>query len=259
MQLYERNYFELTAKEKSIVKKIEGKKTIGLKALLSLPHAYFFNSSYFPNNMLDVHELKSERTISLIKEFRKVIRRPDVTEREVLNFIKENRAYFLVASILRNYDFGHHGAYLFPEFPLSNNFVVDFLVIGKNSGGHEFIFVELESVYGSVTKQDGTIGESIRRGLKQVEEWEFWLEKNFRNLNSTLDKYRNKNENLPTEYFEFDQSRIHFAVVSGRRENYSEPTYRKRRKLLKESGIRLMHYDNLIDCAKGVCKSKNWV
>src|SRR5690606_16902163 len=176
------DYFVLTEKEKAVVKRISGKQTLGFKELTSIPYYYFFNTSYFPNNMLDTRELKSEQSKRNLKEFRKFLKQNTASERGVLQFIRENRAYFIIASVLCNYDFGHHGAFLFPEFPLSTNFVTDYLVIGRNSGGHEFIFIEIESVYGAVTTKDGSFGESIRKGVKQVEDWQFWLEKNFRNL-----------------------------------------------------------------------------
>jgi len=249
----------LTEKEKAVVKRVSGKNSMGVKELTSIPYYYFFNTSYFPNNMLDTRELTTAQSKKLLKSFRKLLKQKDVTEREVMQFIRRNRAYFIVASVLCNYDFGHHGAFLFPEFPLSTNFVADYLVIGKNSGGHEFVFVEVESVYGSITTKDGAFGECIRKGVKQVEDWQFWLEKNFRNLNAQFDKYRNKDEALPSEFLEFDHTRIHHVVIAGRREHYNEETYRKRRKLFMDSDIRLLHYDNLIDCAKSVLSSGNYV
>lgn len=259
MQLYERNYFELTEEEKRIAKKIDAKKTMGAGALTSIPAFYFFSRSIFPNNMLDIDELSDGSSKKRITDFERVLNDTATRERDVINFIAKKRAHFIIASLLCNYDFGHHAAYLFPEFRLSTNHVVDYLVVGRNSGGHEFVFVELESVYGGITNQDGSIGNCIRKGMKQVEDWQFWLAKNFRNLTAEFDKHRNINEPLPTEFLDFDPTRMHYVVVAGRRTDYSNDVYRKRRKLQKESELRMMHYDNLVDCARNVTSSGNYV
>lgn len=46
-----------------------------------------------------------------------------------------------------NYNFGHHDAYIIPEFMLGNSYKVDYLLIGKSSRGYEFVFIELEKPY----------------------------------------------------------------------------------------------------------------
>jgi len=253
--LHKRDYFSLTEEEKIIKKKIDSKKIMTAKEVASIPKFYFFNSSYFPNHMLDILDLKSKKNSTSLKAFTKLVQQKTIGERDIIKFIKQNRAYFIIGSVLKEYNFGNHGAYLFPEFPLSTNHVADYLIVGKNSGGHEFIFIELESIYGSITKGNGSIGESIRKGINQIEDWKFWLEKNFGNLSTQFDKYRNKNKLLPGEYLDFDQSRMHYVVIAGRRENYTDYTYRKRRTLFKESNIKLLHYDNLIDYANVVILS----
>ena len=63
---------------------------------------------------------------------------------------------------------GHHGAYLFPEFPLGTSYKADYLLIGNGSGGHEFIFIELENPKGNITLQNGELGNTFRKGILQV-------------------------------------------------------------------------------------------
>ena len=41
---------------------------------------------------------------------------------------------------------------------------------------------------------------------------------------------------------------MHYAVVAGRRQDFDDPTIRVlQRQLEKESDIKLLHYDNLLD------------
>lgn len=125
--------------------------------------------------------------------------------------------------------------------------MADFLLVGKNSDGYEFIFVEFESPYGQIVTQDGEFGTVIRKGIKQVTDWDSWIEKNYYSLRMVFEKHINKHHALPKEFYELDKSRIHYAVVAGRREDYTEKTYELRRRSLQRSGILVMHYDNLID------------
>lgn len=211
----------------------------------------------FPNNNLNTDDLRNANCSKIIKEFEILL--DYATERQILSFITENEAFFIVGSLFKGYhfNFGHHAAFLFKEFKLSTNYVVDYLLVGKNSGGYEFIFVEFENVNDKITKQDGDFGIAIRKGLKQVNDWEFWLEENFSSLRPIFQKYIGNDKVLPTEFSQFDKSRIHFAIVAGRRNDYNDFTYRLRRNTLKKNNILIIHYDNLVDSANELL-SKGW-
>lgn len=172
-------------------------------------------------------------------------------EQQLLNFIKKNNAYFLIVTCLRfEFSTGNHDAYIFREFALPPNYVADYLIIGKNSGGYDFIFVELESVSDSITTKTGEFGTTIRKGIKQIEEWDAWIDANFSHLKIIFNQSKNPTENLDEEFYSLDKSRIHYAVIAGRRTDYLEKTYRLRRKTRKSQGIAVLHYDNLIDSCK---------
>lgn len=177
----------------------------------------------------------------------------------MLNFINKESAYFIVGSILKdNYTFGHHALYIFPEFELPPNFRVDYLLVGKSSGGYEFIFVELESIYKNITIKDGSFGETIRKGLRQIEDWDSWIEANFSHLRLVFEKLLKDGENLPKEFLELDKSRIHYALVAGKRSDYNEKTYRLRRKHQKENEVLILHYDNLFDFSIKIIGDTNY-
>ena len=57
---------------------------------------------------------------------------------------------------------------------------------------------------------------------------------------------------LPNEFLILDKSRIHYAVVAGRRCDFNEKTYKIKRDYKIEQNITLLYYDNLYDSAKYV-------
>lgn len=204
----------------------------------------------FPNNeLIDPRFEEKELYKTKINEFFDLLNEEDTKEREILNFIRDREAFFIIASLLRLYDFGHHCRYLFREFPLGTSYAVDFLIIGKGSGGYRLIFVELESVNGRITNAKGELGEVFRKGLNQVEDWKSWLDSNYSNLREIFNKSKGKYENLPKELIEYDSTRMYYVVIGGRRSDFSEKTYTLRRRLERNS-IKLLHYDNLVDLSE---------
>ena len=208
--------------------------------------------SLFPNNFVDAVDLIENKANlkTVLEEFRILCDTPGISERSILNFIRDKRAYFLIGSILKKYySFGHHALFLFPEFKMPPNYQADFVIVGKNSDGHHFVFIELENPAGDITVQDGSFGTTLRKGIKQIDDWEFWLEQNFSNLKPVFEGVRNKNLLLPDEFRSFDKTRFHYVVVAGRRKDFSERTYRLRRSNVEQRKLLVLHYDNLMDSA----------
>ncbi|MBM7557998.1 Shedu anti-phage system protein SduA domain-containing protein [Halanaerobacter jeridensis] len=231
-----------------------GNTIIRKNLFLEYPKAARHYLSLFPNNYLDIKVLQNiERLTSLNKSFLKKINSDSVIENQLLNFINNNNAYHIIASILKaEFNFGHHEAYIFPEFMLGNTYRADYLLVGKNSGGYEFTFIELESPKGNITLKSGEKGEVIRKGIKQVRDWNIWLESNYSNLIETFKRYKHPKKALPESFYKLDKSRIHYVVVAGRREDFKERTYRIKRDLKSSSKITLLHYDNLYDNANKI-------
>jgi len=259
MGLYKRDYNVLTVKEQKQLKEaLDYQKSIYPNLEVSdrkfrslLPIAYDFYNSYFPNNYFDefvrLDDLEKSSLINTIEGFVKLLD-SEKNEREILNFINQNYYYGIIGSLfLTEFNFGHHDSYIFKEFELSSSFRVDYLLIGKNSHGYHFIFVELESPSGTITKNDGSFGSTLRKGIKQVQDWDEWLESNFISLSSSFDKYRNTRKDLPKEFFKLDKTKLNYVVVAGRRKDFNEKTRREKRNILKYQNIKILHYDNLVD------------
>jgi hypothetical protein len=267
--LYDRDYRILTPKEQAQLQKARDyaakRKEYTVMQLYRfhslMPEAGHYYESLFPNNFLHTKVLKDHEKLDLVSQQFLAVLDNDPTERAVLNFINSNHHYFLIGAILKSsYFFGHHASYAFKEFELPPNFIADYLLVGKNSGGHEFVFVELESPSGPIVNTDGTFGTSIRKGLKQIEDWDHWIDGHFGYLKLMFQKYLGTIETkiMPDEFITLDKTRIHYALVAGRRKDYKERTYRARRKLKRERNITLLHYDNLIDAVQLFKQSGNY-
>lgn len=260
MILYNRDFNIVYYNEKLLWENLKKQETVFVKGKQSniikkslytqYPAAVRHFLSLFPNNFLDSVELKSESK-SLkrkLENFESFINNEQITELQISNFIKDNEAYFLIGAILKsNYRFGHHSLFIFPEFKLPPNFEVDYLIVGENSDGHHFVFVELENAYKNIVISDGSFGETIRKGIKQIDDWEIWLEENFSHLRLVFEQALGKNKKLPKEFSIFDQTRMHYVVVAGRRVEYKSKTYRLQRSYLEQRKLQVLHYDNLID------------
>lgn len=167
--LYKRDYhLGLTETEEQQYEEITGRKFWEKRVsgfgrvnnFMAYPKAARMCKSLFPNNYLDVAELRDvERLEHANEEFLSLLDNTECTERSILNFIREKEYYHIIGSIIwgLSINIGNHGAYLFPEFQLGSSYKADYLLLGKSSGGFEFIFVELESPYGNITLKDGQL------------------------------------------------------------------------------------------------------
>ncbi len=256
MKLYERDYIKVppTRQELDHFKEItaaeiqENKKLGRINLRRLYPEAIRHHDSLFPNNHVELFDFQNQGNMEDINNrFAELIHNPEANERNILQFINHNPAFHIIASVFKYYDFGHHDAYIFPEFDLGSC-IADYLLIGKNSGGYEFIFVELEHPNGRITLKSGHEGQACRMGTHQIYDWQAEIESHFSSCFATITKFSNK-PTLPKEFLEYDSSRFHYAVVAGTREDYNDTTYRDRRNKLQQQNIRMLHYDNLYDKA----------
>lgn len=205
----------------------------------------------FPNNYLDIIELQQHDKIHQMKNEFKRLLDSNPNEQTVLNFINENENYLIIASLFTYFNFGHHEAYLFKEFPLNTQYRSDYLLVGKGSGGYEFVFIELEHPSNNPFKSNGTeLSQYYQNGINQVKSWERFLDQQFFSLQPKFNEAKKKDESLPVEFINNDSTRRHYIVVAGRREHFeqnSDYSYAIRRYEEKHSRIKLLHYDNLLD------------
>lgn len=257
--LFSRDYKKLTPDELAQLRKVQAKEVVKLGALTlrsPLPHKYSKAARHFlelfPNHYLDERELKERKRLTgELNAFKVFLNSKSIGERRILNYLQNKRAYFIIGALLQDFRFGHHGAFLFPEFQLGNSFKIDFLLVGRNSGGWEFVFIEFEAPKGGVTLKNGELGRAFRKGLQQIADWKVWLEARYSSLRETFDKATKLDDTLPEEFTSLDSTRLHFVVVAGRRHDFTSRTYRIKRELVKDR-IHLYHYDGIVDLGRRV-------
>lgn len=254
--LFKRDYTTLTKDEQLKLQKAENFyskfKTKDIDILnLSIYHEMIPKSAYnykslFPNNYLRSGYDMSYLTLKkCLRDLAILLESSNCNEREILNFINDNEYYFVLDALFDYYDFGHHDAYLFKEFALPPNYQVDYLLVGKNSSGYQFVFIEFEHPNNEITLSDGSLGRAYRKGLKQLEDWEEWIDANFHNLKNVFKKYQSSSKLLPLEFYEYDKTRVHYMLIAGQRKHFNEKTYRLKRKGI--NNFKILHYNNLLD------------
>ncbi len=257
--LYSRDYSILTKDEIEKKNQLESEK-INPNSMIN-PNLYYeyskavrHNMSLFPNNFMDNVDLQNHSDLNCQCNGLEALLKDKITELDIKRYIQNNEYYHIPASILKHYNFGHHAAYVFKEFKLGTYFSADYLLVGDSSDGHQFVFVEFENAYGNITIGNGDFGDTIRKGINQINDWKTFIESNYSSVTSEFKKHTSKQ--LPDEFYTYDATRMNYVVVAGRRSDYNEKTRRLRRKLEEDSKIKLLHYDNLIDAARSTIG--NW-
>lgn len=262
-KLYTRDYTVLSADE--IMKKEEYQKQtaqvdiLNIKPMECYPLAVRHNLALFPNNHIELLGMKEESNIHALNEgFLQLIEKEGCLEQEVLNYINQTPAYHIVGSILKDrFPFGHHELYLFKEMWLGDKYRTDYVLIGKGSGGYEFVLVEFEKPDGRIVLKDGHFGESFRKGLYQVDDWKAWMDGNFDIFVKDLASVKGETE-FPAELTKYDSTRFHYVVVAGRRDDFTETIYRNVRDKRQRMDIHLLHHDNLYDSSARLEKANTF-
>lgn len=68
--------------------------------------------------------------------------------------------------------------FVIPQKRLGSEYVPDFLVLGVNSVGPQWVTVEIEAARHPIQNTDGTFSSATRHGVKQVQDWRDWLTTN---------------------------------------------------------------------------------
>ena len=236
-------------KKREIISVTESDVKITRSLFWEYPKFLRYYESLFPNNYLDIVELQNKDKLwDIFYKFNSFVMDSCTKEREILNFINSSTEHiFIVGSIMKElFNFGHHEAHIFSEFPLGTSYKADYLLLGRNSHGWHFVFVEFEALSGQITTRNGDFGLVLRKGESQIKDWEIWLEKNFSSLKEFFLRKIKPNESLPNEFCNFDRTRIHYVVVAGKRNDFNDRTYRLVREF-RNKNIHFIHYDNLMD------------
>lgn len=162
-------------------------------------------------------------------------------EVEVQRYIKSNQKWFIPGSIFLDYNFGHHDAYLFPEQKLGNDYIADYMLIGKNSGGYNLVLIEFEKP--NIEYLTSTLhmeSESVRKGLTQLQDWKRWLDSNR--------EYFMRDIGLREFGIDIPTYKIYFYLVVSRRKYMNKYAIEVRSQSMYEKhNTRIVTFDRLIE------------
>lgn len=252
MNLYSRDYSkpENPEEKAALEQEIEFEEKKGIKNPSESPrfshpnpevrNFLWHNRSLFPNNHLNPFELEDADPKKITSEYIAVLDEAK-NESAIQEYIYKGRKWYIPGALFKDYNFGHHSAYLFPEQKLGGEYKADYMLLGENSDGYHIVLAELENVNVDYLQQY-QLGEtkSVRKGLNQIRTWKLWLDDNREYfLRST--GLKEKNIDVPT-------SRIHYALIVGRRSRMTDKAKEIRSQTAFEiPNLKILTYDRLAD------------
>jgi hypothetical protein len=165
-------------------------------------------------------------------------------ESDIQRYIKEKEKWFIPASLFKDYDFGHHEAYIAPEQALGSDYRVDYMLLGRNSIGYHIVLVEFEDVNVDYKIKSANMEtEAVRKGLTQIKNWKRWVDSNKDYFMKSCELSDISN-NVPTWG-------IRYCLVVSRRNRMGEVGNQLRRQSEAEvQGVHIVTYDRLVDNVK---------
>lgn len=73
---------------------------------------------------------------------------------------------------------GNNGTYVIPQKALGSEFRADFVVLGINSTGPEWVLVEIEASKHNLLNRDDSLTGAVRHAVGQIQDWREWLTNN---------------------------------------------------------------------------------
>ncbi len=70
---------------------------------------------------------------------------------------------------------GNWETYVIPQQRLGSDYVTDFLVLGVNSLGPQWLAVEIEAPRHQLLRADGDLRQSVNHAIGQIQDWRQWL------------------------------------------------------------------------------------
>jgi len=195
-----------------------------------------------PNNFIDIGNIRTSN-IDFEKEADIFLSVLDSATREndVQQYIKQNKKWFIPGALFKDYDFGHHSAYLIPEQSLGAEYRVDYMLLGNNSIGHQIVLVEFEDVNVDYRiKSSNCESSAVRKGLAQISDWKRWMDDNR--------AYFLKSCGLSEIINNIPSWGIHYCLVVSRRNRMDEIANLLRGQRQHETPeLHIVSFDRLVD------------
>lgn len=193
----------------------------------------------YPCNYISRDYLKGLHHQDECQQFKAILDKSK-NENDIQSYIKQNEKWFIPASIFKCYDFGHHDAYLFPEQKLGSDYVVDYMLLGKNSCCWNIVFVEFENAnIEYIQKRRNEVTDKVRAGLTQINDWERWIEKNR--------DYFFRSMNFDKNNISIQPPNIFYCLVVSRRSRMTDRANELRQQEMSRHNLNIITFDRLVD------------
>ena len=133
---------------------------------------------------------------------------------------------------------GGHGRWVIPKKRLGAEHVPDFMVAEKSSVGFEWYAVELESPHVKMFTKSGNPTHQLTHAIRQIQDWRVWLEHN-RNYASRPRKESGLGLTDIT-------ANVDALILIGRQADINDSSNNLRRRMIKETRIKIHSYDWLL-------------
>jgi hypothetical protein len=134
---------------------------------------------------------------------------------------------------------GGHGRWVLSQKRLGSEYVTDFVIGERSSGGREWQFVELQSPRARLfVPSTGRHSEQFDEGIRQIQEWRRWLDDNR--------DYARRPRSRNGLGLEDASGRDPGLLLIGREADLSDADRQRRRQLDQDLNIRIHTYDWLL-------------
>lgn len=134
---------------------------------------------------------------------------------------------------------GGHGRYVIPKQRLGSQYVTDFVIGERHSGGMEWQAVELESPKATMFTKKGDPTAALNHAIRQIHDWRAWLTRNQPYAaNPRTENGLGLTDVIPN---------LPGLILIGRRREDDEKWKELRRQLVNTNNIRIHSFDFLVD------------
>lgn len=194
----------------------------------------------------------------LTKKLRKILN-DSKGERELCKFLKENPSV-LITSL----NYTGNPSRVIAEFPLGNDYRVDFVVLAPFSGGFEIRLIEIEPPKSKIFNKNGSLTKRANKAFEQVKSWHTFIKKNRPQFLKDIERYGQENDLIQshskpmtcTAGFRIQHPTMaiypKFDIIIGRLELLNETDLEKKAEFGMENIASLITSDRLLKGTKKI-------
>jgi hypothetical protein len=138
---------------------------------------------------------------------------------------------------------GGHGRWVIPKKRLGAEFVPDFVIGDRDSGGYDWTLVELESPTAKMFTKSGLPSRSLNQALRQIMDWRAWLAAN-------RDYATRSRDQQGLELIDISPSPPGLILI-GRRSSLAAADRARRKQIERSNNVTIHSYDWLVEFAAG--------